>query len=114
MRASTSEIKSNAGASVANSAIRRSVPWSIINPATSRKYAPRYTPGVRFDPQYINHVLNDNFEDAKVLFLSPLMAIHHAHLVMLAERGIVSASEARTLRNALDSICVTEVRSAPY
>ena len=69
---------------------------------------------MRFDPQYINHVLNENFEDAKVLFLSPLMAIHYAHLVMLADRGILSASEARTLRDALDSISVSDIRSAPY
>jgi argininosuccinate lyase len=69
---------------------------------------------MRFDPQYIHHVLNENFEDAKVLFLSPLMAIHYAHLVMLAERGIVSTSEARALRDGLDSISVPDVRTAPY
>jgi argininosuccinate lyase len=69
---------------------------------------------VRFDPQYVSQVLNENFEDAKTLFLVPLMAIHYAHLVMLAERGIVSAADARTLRDALDSISLADVRSAPY
>jgi argininosuccinate lyase len=69
---------------------------------------------VRFDPQYVDQVLNENFEDAKALFLSPLMAIHYAHLVMLADRRIVSAADARTLREALDSICIADVRSAPY
>ena len=69
---------------------------------------------MRFDPQYINHVLNENFEDAKVLFLTPLMAIHYAHLVMLADRGIVGASEARTLRDGLDSISVNDIRTTPY
>jgi argininosuccinate lyase len=69
---------------------------------------------VRFDPQYVENVLNENFEDAKALFLSPLMAIHYAHLVMLADRGIVSAADARALRTALDSISISEVRSAPY
>jgi argininosuccinate lyase len=69
---------------------------------------------VRFDPQYVEQVLNENFEDAKALFLSPLMAIHYAHLVMLAERGIIAAADARTLRDALDSISISEVRSAPY
>src|SRR5207244_5032798 len=59
-------------------------------------------------------VLNENFEDAKTLFLSPLMAIHYAHLVMLADRGIVSAADAHVLRNALDSISLSDVRSAPY
>ena len=43
---------------------------------------------MRFDPQYVSQVLNENFEDAKTLFLAPLMAIHEAHLVMLAERGV--------------------------
>jgi argininosuccinate lyase len=37
-----------------------------------------------FHPCYVDEVLSDNFEHAKALFLSPLMAIHYAHLVMLA------------------------------
>src|SRR5688572_6646990 len=69
---------------------------------------------MRFAPEYVSQVLNENFEDAKTLFLSPLMAIHYAHLVMLADRGIVSADDARLLRDALDSISLSEVRSAPY
>ena len=46
---------------------------------------------MRFAPEYVSSVLTDNFEDAKALLLTPLMAIHHAHLVMLAEQGIVSS-----------------------
>jgi argininosuccinate lyase len=69
---------------------------------------------VRFDPEYVSQVLNENFEDAKTLFLSPLLAIHHAHLVMLADRGIVTAADARAIRNALDAIPVNEIRCAPY
>jgi argininosuccinate lyase len=69
---------------------------------------------MNFDPQYVDHVLSENFEDAKALFLSPLMAIHHAHLVMLADRGIVTAGDARTLRGALDSISMAAVRATPY
>ena len=45
---------------------------------------------MRFAPEYISCVLNENFEDAKQLFLSPLVAINYAHLVMLADRGIGS------------------------
>ena len=41
---------------------------------------------MKFAPDYVTCVLNDNFEDAKAQFLSPLMAIHYAHLVMLAEQ----------------------------
>ena len=67
-----------------------------------------------FDPQYIDHVLSENFEDAKALFLSPLLSIHYAHLVMLAQTGIVSQDEAHALREALDAISVSDVRATPY
>jgi argininosuccinate lyase len=67
-----------------------------------------------FDPQYIDHVLSENFEDAKALFLSPLLAIHYAHLVMLAETSIISTSEAHALREALDAISESDVRATPY
>ncbi|HEX5106790.1 MAG TPA: argininosuccinate lyase [Vicinamibacterales bacterium] len=69
---------------------------------------------MRFDPEYVRHVLNDNFEDAKTLFLSPLLAVHHAHLVMLAACGIVDGRTAHRLRLALDSISVADVRCARY
>src|ERR1051326_7866889 len=75
---------------------------------------PRYTPPVRFAPEYIQVVLNENVEDAKQLFLSPLMAIHYAHLVLLAECGIVSAGDARALRDALDAISQDAVRALKY
>ena len=55
---------------------------------------------MRFSPDYVRLVLNENFEDAKAQFLAPLMAIHYAHLVMLAGRGIVSAPDARAIREA--------------
>jgi len=69
---------------------------------------------MRFAPEYVSCVLNENFEDAKRLFLRPLMAVHRAHLVMLAERGIVSREDAHTLRQALDSISESDVRAARY
>ena len=69
---------------------------------------------MRFDPEYVSQVLNDNFEDAKTLFLGPLMAIHYAHLVMLADRGIVSAGDAHALREALDRISLADIRRTPY
>src|SRR5437773_9644245 len=67
-----------------------------------------------FAPEYVTYVLNENFEDAKELFLAPLMAIHYAHLVMLADRGIVSREDAHALRTALDSISQADVRRASY
>src|SRR6266853_525579 len=75
---------------------------------------PRYTPPVPFAPEYIAYVLNENFEDAKTLFLAPLKAIHHAHLVMLADREIVSAPDAHALRQALDAVAEDDVRKLKF
>jgi len=69
---------------------------------------------VPFAPEYITYVLNENFEDAKTLFLSPLMAIHYAHLVMLADRGIVSSGDAHAIRTALDGISLDALRELKY
>jgi argininosuccinate lyase len=68
----------------------------------------------RFDPEYVSQVLTQNFEDAKTLFLLPLMAIHSAHLVMLVDTGIVSAADGRRLRDALDAVSLDAVRCATY
>lgn len=69
---------------------------------------------MRFAPEYVTYVLNENFEDAKANFLTPLMALHYAHLVMLAEQGIVSRADAHAIRKALDSVDVGEVRTVQY
>jgi argininosuccinate lyase len=69
---------------------------------------------VKFAPEYVSCVLNENFEDAKAQFLSPLMAIHYAHLVMLEETRIVAGSDARAIRAALEAIDLDEVRRAHY
>jgi argininosuccinate lyase len=67
-----------------------------------------------FAPEYVRSVLNDNFEDAKAQFLSPLMAIQYAHLVMLSDQEIVSADVAHAIRVALDSVSEAEVRRVAY
>src|SRR5262245_48919063 len=67
-----------------------------------------------FDPEYVSRVLREHFEDAKTLFLSPLIAIHYAHLIMLRACGIVTAADARALRDALDSIPVSDLETAQY
>jgi argininosuccinate lyase len=69
---------------------------------------------MNFAPDYVSLVLNENFEDAVTLFLAPLMALHQAHLVMLADRGIVSPADARALRNALEAIPLDEVRRTVF
>lgn len=69
---------------------------------------------MRFAPEYVSNVLNDNFEDAKQLLLAPLMAIHYAHLVMLTEQGIITTADARVLGSALAGIPLDSVRGAAY
>jgi argininosuccinate lyase len=69
---------------------------------------------MRFSPEYIACVLNTAFEDAKTLFLAPLMRIHYAHLVMLAERGIITPVHARAIRDGLDTISISDIRKTEY
>jgi argininosuccinate lyase len=66
------------------------------------------------DPAYVRLVLNQNFEDAKARLLAPLMAIHKAHLVMLAEQGIVDRPDAAALAATLRAISLDDVRSVQY
>ena len=69
---------------------------------------------MKFAPEYVTYVLNEHFEDAKELFLAPLLAIHHAHLVMLAAQGIVSPADAAAIRAAIDAVSPADVRRAAY
>ena len=69
---------------------------------------------MKFSPDYVRLVLNENFEDAKALLLEPLLAIEYAHLVMLAERNIVTRADAATIRNALDAISPDDIRKVQY
>jgi argininosuccinate lyase len=73
-----------------------------------------YSATMRFAPEYVRIVLNENFEDAKRFFLSPLMAMHYAHLVMLRAQDILSPQDARTLRDALDSISQDDIRTVAF
>jgi argininosuccinate lyase len=69
---------------------------------------------VKFSADYVRIVLNENFEDAKAQFLVPLMAIEYAHLVMLAEQGIIPRDEAAAIRKALDGISEDDIRKVRY
>src|SRR5690242_4327394 len=69
---------------------------------------------MKFSPEYVRTVLNDIFEDQKALFLDPLMAINYAHLVMLAEQGIIPREEAHAIRAALDGLDLDAIRGVVY
>src|SRR6185503_7444773 len=74
----------------------------------------RYTSAVPFDPQYVANVLGENFKDAQALFIQPLISIQYAHLVMLAERRIISPDHAHVLREALDGITAERIGQASF
>src|SRR5438093_1987843 len=82
--------------------------------ATSNRGANHILRSMPFAPEYVTYVLNENFEDAKELFLAPLMAVHNAHLVMLAAQGIVSRDDAHRIREALDGVSLDDVRRVRY
>src|SRR5262245_21114275 len=67
-----------------------------------------------FSADYVRLVLSENFEDAKRLFLDPLMSIHRAHLMMLAETGLLPNEDARRLRDGLQAIDLDAVRCAGF
>jgi argininosuccinate lyase len=69
---------------------------------------------LQFAPEFVSCVLNENFEDAKALFLAPLMAIHRAHLTMLVEQGIVGSAEGAQIAAALDTIPLPDVEQIRY
>jgi argininosuccinate lyase len=69
---------------------------------------------MKFSDDYVRIVLNENFEDAKAFFLAPLMAIHYAHLAMLADQKIVTREDARAIREALDGIDLDAIHRARY
>ena len=67
-----------------------------------------------FAPEYVTYVLNEHFEGAKELFFAPLLAIHHAHLVMLASTGIMTAEDAHAVRLALDAVSQADLSHVRY
>ena len=87
---------------------------TYVTHLTHLTHADLYFDLMKFAPAYVDHVLNENFEDAKELFLGPLMAINYAHLVMLVEQDIVGKADGRRIREALDSISHLEIQSTKY
>ena len=63
-------------------------------------------------PAYTASVLRDVFEDAKRLFVEPLIEVDLAHAVMLAEQGIITDDEARSLLKAVSEIDRERIQKA--
>jgi argininosuccinate lyase len=67
-----------------------------------------------FAPEYLSYVLADHFVHARTHYLTPLLTIHRAHLIMLARQGIVSREEAAGLRDGLDALREPEIAAAGF
>ena len=65
-------------------------------------------------PAYTASVLRDVFEDAKRLFVEPLIEVDLAHAVMLAEQGIITDDEARSLLKAVSEIDRERIQKAQF
>lgn len=57
-----------------------------------------------FSPVYTERVLEPAYQNWKALYAEDAMAVHRAHLVGLAERGIIEARTARDIARAIDAI----------
>ena len=69
----------------------------------------------RFPAQaYKDNVLRDCFRDAQQYFLDYYLDIDRAHVVMLAEQGIVSAGELTIILQAIESLDLEKIRDAEY
>lgn len=67
------------------------------------------------DPVYKDTVLAPLFEGVKTHYAGHMMALNHAHLVMLAETGILSAQDAAAIAGALSAISAeTDINSLTY
>ena len=63
---------------------------------------------------YKDNVLSDCFADAQRYFLDHYLDVDRAHVLMLAEQGIVSAEELKSLLHAIEGLDVESMRTAEY
>jgi argininosuccinate lyase len=65
-------------------------------------------------PVYREAVLATNFADAKRHFLTALLQIEYAHIIMLERQRIISRHDARACLGALDRLDIEQIKSATY
>jgi argininosuccinate lyase len=63
---------------------------------------------------YKDNVLKDCFRDAQEYFLEHYLDVDRAHVVMLAEQGIVTQSELAKILQAIEGLDLEEIRNAEY
>jgi argininosuccinate lyase len=72
------------------------------------------TPPAFPHPLYARHILRPFFEDARRLLFEPMLAANTAHLIMLAETGIIPATQAGRVLSALRQIETAGPESFEY
>jgi len=63
---------------------------------------------------YKDNVLADCFADAQKFFLEHYLDVDRAHVVMLAEQGIITTDESTAILQAIESLDTEKIRSAEY
>ena len=67
-------------------------------------------PGV----SYALTVLTPAYDNAKARLITPMLAIHKAHLIMLVEQSILPIESATKIMQAIDHIDVEAYRTSSY
>lgn len=63
---------------------------------------------------YKDNVLSDCFADAQRYFLDHYLDVDRAHVIMLAEQGIITSAELKALVKAIEGLDVESMRKADY
>ena len=63
---------------------------------------------------YKDNVLSDCFADAQRYFLDHYLDVDRAHVLMLAEQGIITQVELETILRAIQGLDVDSMRTAEY
>ena len=63
---------------------------------------------------YRETVLEHAYDNAKRYLLDAMLAANQAHLIMLAEQGLVTPADARVVMNAVRDLDPGEIRASSY
>lgn len=63
---------------------------------------------------YTSMVLEPAYDEAKQQFIDSMIEIHHAHLIMLAEQGLVGKEEAEKIAKAVSNLDIEDVKRRSY
>lgn len=63
---------------------------------------------------YSSMVLEPAYDEAKQQFIDSMVEIHHAHLIMLVEQGLVEKEEAERIAKAVSNLDIEDVKRRSY